>query len=82
MKKFEYFQAVTLQQDQEVARCLIFSVSQAAKAVSEKWHSYIVYLTYLGLRCGIHPADAKTLPYPHFTETILSPTNSVSQLFS
>ena len=36
LRHFQYFQAVTLQQDQEVARWLIFSVSQAARAVSEK----------------------------------------------
>ena len=36
LKKFEYFQAVTLQQDQEAARWLVFSVSQVARAVSEK----------------------------------------------
>ena len=35
-KMFQYFQAVRLQQDKEVARWLIFSVSQAARAVSEK----------------------------------------------
>ena len=35
-KMFQYFQAVRLQQDKEVARWLIFSVSQAARAVNEK----------------------------------------------
>ena len=35
LRHFQYFQAVTLQQDQEVARWLIFSVIQAARAVSE-----------------------------------------------
>ena len=36
LKKFKYFQAVRLQQDKEVKRWLIFSVSQAVRAVSEK----------------------------------------------
>ena len=34
-KMFQYFQAIRLQQDKEVARWLIFSVSQATRAVSE-----------------------------------------------
>ena len=33
---FQYFQAVRLQQDKEVARWLIFSLSEATRAVSEK----------------------------------------------
>ena len=87
VRVWKIFQAVTLQQDQESARWLIFSVNQAARAVSEIYHSYIGYFTCLDLRCGIHPRDAKTLPYPHCTQTnhrgaILLTTNSVSQLFS
>ena len=52
----------------------------------ERWVKRdIGYFTCLGLRCGIHPADTKTFPYPHCTRTnhrgaILLNTNSVSQL--